>query len=765
MFESICIPFNFTQVDNKSFIEQCTGVINLSDRKLSKEEIQVLGKGLKFCPTPPVYDHGKLKESIDKFFRSISLHLFFNSETIDLEPSENIPEPMQSPFKHPELKLKSTFSPQMPSNLEFIYHKVVDEILYHIPSKNRYRNLTNAQYSALQELQNDCNIVIKKADKGSNIVIMNTHDYIEEGMRQLNNKQFYRKETKNLTPTHKQRIDSIIEELFQNNEISESTFKYLLNDGERTSIFYMLPKIHKNRDNPPGRPIVSSNDCPTEKISQMIDIILKPLIVQNKSYIEDTPDFLRKIQNIEMTDEDWLISLDVSSLYTNIPHKDGLRSVEMLLRTKRKGMELPTNGSILKLLKCVLTMNNFMFNNEHYIQIQGTAMGTRVAPTYANIFMNNFEEKYVYLYPKNIIRKWYRFIDDIWAILRCSEKELKTFLHYLNHVDNNIQFTYMYSKTSVQFLDVMTYRSKNEIKTDLYVKPTDSHSYLEYSSCHPMNMKNSIPYSQFLRLRRNCSDWTKFISHSLQLVTYFELRGYPTPLLHTELTKVNTLLRAECLKKSENTIEKKQFFCIVDFNPTNPEIRKIIDKAMSYADRSSSTRNILDIPIVYGYRKPKNIADYVVRSDLPKTDSQKRHSFPPKCQRFLRCNHCPYIRNTKTRKIISHSTKREYKIPYKVTCNSSNLIYCIQCPKCELQYVGQTKNKLLTRMNQHHSDIRLKKDTPVSRHINKCTEKNIFHIYILQLILKDDNTLRDKNENYWISRLHTLTPEGMNILD
>ena len=53
------------------------GVLNLSTRKLTDDELKVLGKGLKFCPTPPVYDHRALKESIDRFFRSISLHIFF----------------------------------------------------------------------------------------------------------------------------------------------------------------------------------------------------------------------------------------------------------------------------------------------------------------------------------------------------------------------------------------------------------------------------------------------------------------------------------------------------------------------------------------------------------------------------------------------------------------------------------------------------------------------------------------------------------------
>ena len=53
-----------------------------------------------------------------------------------------------------------------------------------------------------------------------------------------------------------------------------------------------------------------------------------------------------------------------------------------------------------------------MFNQDNYLQINGTAMGTRVAPMYANLFMNSLEETYIYPHTK-CPRIWFRFIDDI----------------------------------------------------------------------------------------------------------------------------------------------------------------------------------------------------------------------------------------------------------------------------------------------------------------------------------------------------------------
>ena len=112
----------------------------------------------------------------------------------------------------------------------------------------------------------------------SNIVIMDREFYVKEAMRQLTDKKFYKKCEKDLTIEHYSLVQELILEMFNKKIISEQTYKFLSTGGKRTSIFYLLPKIHKNLLNPPGRPIVSSVDCPTERISMMLDIILQPLL-------------------------------------------------------------------------------------------------------------------------------------------------------------------------------------------------------------------------------------------------------------------------------------------------------------------------------------------------------------------------------------------------------------------------------------------------------------------------------------------------------
>ena len=93
-----------------------------------------------------------------------------------------------------------------------------------------------------------------------------------------------------------------------------------------------------------------------------------------------------------------LATLDVTSLYTNIPNEEGIQAVFTSLAKERDPLDNPTNRSLGELLRLVLTCNNFEFDNKHFLQVGGTAMGTKLAPSYANIFMGKFEHLHVYPY-------------------------------------------------------------------------------------------------------------------------------------------------------------------------------------------------------------------------------------------------------------------------------------------------------------------------------------------------------------------------------
>ena len=258
-----------------------------------------------------------------------------------------------------------------------------------------------------------------------------------------------------------------------------------------------------------------------------------------------------------------------------------------------------------------------MFNRENDLQINGTAMGTCVAPTYANLLMDSLEQKFIYLHLK-YPRIWFRFIDDILVIFWGTEEELNSFVEYCNSFHDTIKFTVEYSKKSITFLDVNTYQEDNRIKSTLYVKPTDSHSYLDHSRCHPQTIKSSFPYSQFLRMRRNCTEWTEFVKHSVHLLSYLSLRGYLTTLTIPALHRCNSITQHEALmpKEEENSNNDNSLFCITEFNPLNPLIQEWINELWPILYGSSGTRMLVDKRIIFGHSKPDSLQDILVHTNI-----------------------------------------------------------------------------------------------------------------------------------------------------
>ena len=111
---------------------------------------------------------------------------------------------------------------------------------------------------------------------------------------------------------------------------------------------------------------------PSEKISQMADIIMNEFVTLLPSTVKDTTDFLQKCSLIKNIPEGaFVVTWDVIGLYPNIPIDEGIKASKWMLNKHRKGMVNPSNESVIKLLKLVLTCNNFEFNGEHYKQING----------------------------------------------------------------------------------------------------------------------------------------------------------------------------------------------------------------------------------------------------------------------------------------------------------------------------------------------------------------------------------------------------------
>ncbi len=792
-------------------------VVNLSSINLSEAQRSILSRGLTFVPTPGEPDMGDLRSDLDRFHRRLKLYTHFNKDPTEAKPirvrsQTSIPAPTDTqqmgtgdqgssdlepvclrtedgrrildhrklrnlgPFSHPTFTNPSTYEPpNTPRALETLIDTNEFELSKFKFIKPTYQNITKTEREGLKQLMNNPSIVIKQADKGSAVVLMDRCDYVAEGMSQLGNEKFYKPLMECPTASHDKEICDFLSKMKLRGEISEKTFNYLAPMQSRTPEFYLLPKIHKPKRPPPGRPIISANSCPTERISQFVDHFVKPLLPKIKSYLRDSTDFINSLLALgKVKPGSRLVTWDVTSLYTNISHKLGMAAIKLILEANRESFEMPSNESLLHLLELVLKRNNFQFDGKDYLQVGGTAMGTRVAPSLANFFMAVFEEEHI-LPKSDKILFYRRFLDDIIAVWGGTETELDEFTEMMNSCHDDIKFTCEHSPSEIPFLDTLIHLDDDgTIWTSLYSKPTDSHNYLHYDSAHPTHMKKSIPYSQMLRIRRICTLDSDFIHECMKMMGHFLRRGYPLSLLENAFIKVQDLERMDTLKlkEKEYVVEgQEDLYLISTFNPGNTPFRTIIQNNWPILSRSSATKELSEKRIIFGYRKEKNLKDMLVRAKLPL--SQPTNSPETKNKNLCKtakCNHCPLL--NKDGEIHSSYTNVRYSCKKNISCKSSNLIYCIQCRTCKKQYVGQTSTTIMKRLQGHVDRVKRKVlSDDIGRHFNLPGHngKSDIELFVLDFVYTHPGSsyaqsLRLLIEHNWIHRLRTMLPMGLNTM-
>ena len=171
--------------------------------------------------------------------------------------------------------------------------------------------------------------------------------------------------------------------------------------------------------------------------------------------------------------------------------------------------------------------NNFVeFKNDVFQQISGTAIGTKCAPSYACIVMDQIEIKFLKTQSHQAL-VWFRYIDDNFFTWTHGEEKLEEFKADFNAFNPNIQFTYKPSKRSIALLDLDVALYNGKLESTIHVKPTDRHQCLHYSFSHPEHAKRSIVFSQTLRVSRIRSREKDFRDNCLQMRSWFLQRKYP----------------------------------------------------------------------------------------------------------------------------------------------------------------------------------------------------------------------------------------------
>lgn len=237
---------------------------------------------------------------------------------------------------HFPFKGRSKFVPPSKRNSSIdTYCRLVNSDIDRIYKKRKYttyHNLSKAEHDALRKLQNDKTIIIKSADKGGALVVQNTSDYRAEIERQLSNENYYRKLKGDPTRTFKDEIKQFLEVALSNGVISKKNFDFLYTKSPMIPVLYTLPKINKSIECPPGRPVVAGINFVTAPLSIFADHHIKSFVFELPTFVKDTNDVLQSLRSIDNVPESTILcTLDVESLYTNIPHQGGLEALNFFL--------------------------------------------------------------------------------------------------------------------------------------------------------------------------------------------------------------------------------------------------------------------------------------------------------------------------------------------------------------------------------------------------------------------------------------------------
>lgn len=747
----------------------------------------MLDKGLSFIPTVNLMPLFTFYEAQNRLIRNLKIKDYFsNRPSVDYDYRNKSFTPASSwgpPDHHVGQATLDTIQ-KIVTSTESVFSQSQIRKNRFLILKNRRCNLTNSEKDSLEKIRMNDSIIIKPADKGGATVIMNKSSYMSEAYRQLNNENYYKKLDGPLFPDNVAKINNVLKSMIEDGFINSKQFKFLqASDSDRSRTFYLLPKIHKpldrwpQTDMPEGRPIVS--DCGSEsyRVSQFIDSHVRPISFMHFSYIKDTYDFISKIRGRVVPRNAILVTGDVTALYTNMNIERTLAVTKEAL-TRHCPLQAGHQQHLIDLLEITLKNNDFEFNGDYFLQICGTAMGKSYAPGLADLYMQELDNKACLDFNPDLIDFYFRFLDDIFFTWYGSMAELKDFENYLNTLIPGIKISFNTSIDKVNFLDTTVYKSFNNdagqaiLLTKVFFKETDTHQLVHKLSFHPKHTFRGVLKSQLLRFKRISSSPADFNGACKILFDSLSRRNYSKRFLRKLKRDVWALPDIGVRNINAKRSDKELLPVVIPFCQPGNLLARNWKTFVGENDKFKKFR------LITAYCNSSNLRRKLVRGSLNvnadfRVNRRNCRNNAIDCSRNVgmhrcvspRCSACNYI--TTNINFKSSFNNRLFNIRSNFTCKSTNIIYLVTCKYCGKQYVGQTGRALADRINDHLSNIRTLKSTPISLHFNLPNHSlTDFVITAIEQIPDIGNalSLRLTKETTWQNLLQTAYPLGINNL-
>jgi hypothetical protein len=512
-------------------------------------------------------------------------------------------------------------------------------------------NYTRHDSTFISTLITDPLITIKPADKNLGMVMVDSTWYEIELKRMLSDTNTYRKFNKSFSVndiTYAGDTDSLKKQLFVHldflSKYHESTLeshyphhhqqmkKFLDARITRKSAciptIYLLLKVHKLDRPLSGRPIVPCTNWITTPASVLADHILQDIMKKANCtwLVKDTKSLVNELESLSFTRKDGVfVTADIASLYTNIDTSMGLRLIEQFLTELDVAVDL--KKMVIALLTFVMHNSYLEFLGVVYHQIDGTAMGTAVAPIYANII--------VYMLERSVIARLHssiyiyrRFLDDVFVYMH--NDAVDEFMSSMNSLHPKLKFEFVRHSTEASFLDLLIYKGERFAKDgrfDLRVhqKKMNLYLYIPFLSFHTDAAKKSWIVGELQRYIRNSSSIVDYMN--LKSVFYQRLlhRGYPHRFLLPLFNTITYHDRVYFLSPSTDSLHSHPLF------HQQPPMSLCLLNRIRRETQSNAANNIRPLVFVIPYTPLSHLIP--TRSLLLSSWSMLAHSFshpPPK---------------------------------------------------------------------------------------------------------------------------------------
>lgn len=737
-------------------------IFNLTSTTLDEITIKLLSNGLKFVPTPTNFNEVEYKADNEDLCDRINSKC--NSTAINRNGQQRT---------NNNKIVKPSFKILPRSNKNKAVKEICSQIknIKHIPNERNQRNMNDEMYNALEKLKRNMDIVIKEADKGSGVVLMEREFYNNSITHMLQDETTY----KPIATTCTAMIDRVqkFTKKWQT-VLDKDETKYINNHASSLATIYGLPKIHKsallkeatrtnnnslviNYHNPNDlkfRPIISCRSCPSYKLCEVLNNILQLFLPKIHYRLRDTWHFLQNIPT-DVPSDTLVITGDISSLYTNITTEKGIEAISYFYDTYAAEI-IPARFKkdfIIELFEFCQNHLFFIFEQTTYQQISGTGMGRTYAPAAADIKVGYQEiilEKQIAISLGAETRlyfsqNYWRYLDDIFFLWRTSLTGLNDVKNIMNRIDSNILFTFECSTESTlpnmatPFLDVQVWVKDGKIHTDIYSKDTDTYNYLPFNSCHPRHCARNIPYCLARRIKGIVSDEDLIQDRMEEMKKRLLGKQYPPEIIEDGINKANQISRESIIQgnASKSVDNDAPLYYVSTHNPT---VNNNFSSIKSLISGFNATRpNQPSIKVSGSYRRPANLKDHLM---FRKTTVNA----VSKCGK-----NCILCKNIKAEQVITLKNGKTIKPNGNFDCTSRNLVYIATCSGCRESYIGETGDTLYNRWSVHRQQSKWPiAEAPVQAdiHFRLCGKDN-YYVFPFYRPRRNNVNLRRQYEIYF----------------